>query len=169
MERGLPINLPHIYKKIHKCTSVDPLFKLCFDVNPTKRMLHIKVRVPGLKKAMNGVLREAELTPFQARMFGNKVGNALHDIAKNIKIPSVGKAFRTMKVQKKLRTERRQRKAERLQKRQEKMLKKYKLMGQNGKNKMNQVRDQQFKIKCPAGEPGAKCRRRRARMNGRRR
>ncbi len=59
-----------------------PSTKLCFTVNPRKKYVKVKVRVHGFKKAVDKALRRAALTQFQQRMFGTKVGNALHDIAR---------------------------------------------------------------------------------------
>ena len=92
MQRGMPVQLPNVFKKIKKCVSADPFIKLCFTVNPDKKYVKVDVRVPGFKKA----LRRADLTQFQQRMFGTKVGNALHDIARKIKIPSVNDIFAEM-------------------------------------------------------------------------
>ena len=96
MQRGMPVQLPNVFKKIKKCVLADPLIKLCFTVNPDKKYVKVDVRVPGFKKAVDKALRRADLTQFQQRMFGTKVGNALHDIARKIKIPSVNDIFAEM-------------------------------------------------------------------------
>merc|ERR1712130_223687 len=74
INKGLPVQFPGVYQKITKCVSADPLFKLCFSVNPNKKTVHVQVRVPAFKKAIDAALQAEDMTVFQQRMFGTKWG-----------------------------------------------------------------------------------------------
>jgi len=159
MQRGLPVQIPNVFEKINKCVSADPLFKLCFEVNPNKKTVEVKVRVPGFKKAINAALKssESELTDFQRRMFGNKVGNALHEIAKRIKVPSVDDIFKSLDNVSKRKQRRADREADRIAKYQQSLMK---ILSPTQKKRFKVLTSSNlFKLKCGKGRKGRICRR----------
>ena len=162
MQRGLPVQIPHVYERIKKCVSADPLFKLCFVVNPNKKSVKVKVLVPGFKKAVDDALKSEDLTRFQKRMFGKKVGNALHDIAKGIKIPSVDDIFGEMKKNEKRKKARSDREADRLKRMQSRLLK---YLNPKERKRFHKLTGSNFFTKkCGSGRAGRACRRRKARL-----
>eukprot|EP01083_Nonionella_stella_P293394 997728_1 len=162
IQRGMPIQLPNIFEKIQKCVSVDPLFKLCFTVNPNKKYVKIRVRVPGFKKAIDNTLKSQDLTQFQQRMFGTKVGNALHDIAKRIHIPSVDDIFGEMDKNEKRKKDNMKAQGRSLSKMQKKLMK---MLTPKQKSRFKKLTSTGlFKIKCGEGRSGLKCRQRKAQL-----